>query len=612
MSNCYVFPEEELTALANAVRTKTGNSDKMTINGMTQAISNISSSSVAVYGITNAYDFGELTESGNFTQNCNLFPKYIGHNITSLSNNAFRNSSIEEFEFPSLVSIGSNAFIFCLKLIDVNIPNSVTSLGNSAFSACYNLTHVNLSSNLTVINSSVFMSCNKLDNVVIPNPITKIGPSMFRYCRNLKNILIANSVTYIGDYAFANCDNLGEINIPNSVTDMIGYTFMDCYNLDNVVIPDSVVNIGSSIFVNCYNLRNITLSNSITRLKFNMFMNCYNLRNVTISNSVTNIEANAFWNCNNLLNITIPNSVLNIDSNAFYRCSNMNHVIFRGTPTFIRNTSFNNCISLNDIYVPWAEGAVSGAPWGATNATVHYNTIYDQNITGITVNNGEIMNVLGTTYQVKYAYTPDEWLIDPAQLGVTFSLGSGSQYASIDQNGLLTLTSTPSDGDTIEVIAASTYNSMIQNTGIITARYIPQTVNINTFNGQWIDTNTTIDNANVFKSDYNSYHINGGLSRMRVTISGYDSFTVMLRSYAEGSYDYAELGALDATNIARGSGILSTSGKQSSTDYYGYTFENLGYSEHSFEVIYSKDSSDNSNDDRGYVYFPDATNIIVQ
>lgn len=34
---------------------------------------------------------------------------------------------------------------------------------------------------------------------------------------------------------------------------------------------------------------------------------------------------------------------------------------------------FMGCKNLTDIYVSWNEGDVSGAPWGATNATIHYN-----------------------------------------------------------------------------------------------------------------------------------------------------------------------------------------------------------------------------------------------
>lgn len=39
---------------------------------------------------------------------------------------------------------------------------------------------------------------------------------------------------------------------------------------------------------------------------------------------------------------------------------------------YLAYNAFNKCTNLTDIYVPWAEGDVGGAPWGATNATIHY------------------------------------------------------------------------------------------------------------------------------------------------------------------------------------------------------------------------------------------------
>lgn len=51
-----------------------------------------------------------------------------------------------------------------------------------------------------------------------------------------------------------------------------------------------------------------------------------------------------------LTSVTIPDSVKSIDSNTF-----------------------QNCTNLLTINVPWAEGEVAGAPWGATNATINYN-----------------------------------------------------------------------------------------------------------------------------------------------------------------------------------------------------------------------------------------------
>ena len=67
-------------------------------------------------------------------------------------------------------------------------------------------------------------------------------------------------------------------------------------------------------------------------------------------------------------------NITTIDSFAFNGCTGLTSVTFKGTPTSISNYAFKDCTNLTDIYVPWSSGAVSGAPWGATNATIHYNT----------------------------------------------------------------------------------------------------------------------------------------------------------------------------------------------------------------------------------------------
>ena len=70
---------------------------------------------------------------------------------------------------------------------------------------------------------------------------------------------------------------------------------------------------------------------------------------ITIPSGVTSIGDWAFSGCTGLTSITIPNSVTSIGSGVFW-----------------------NCTRLTDIYCGFAEGAVSGAPWGASNATIHY------------------------------------------------------------------------------------------------------------------------------------------------------------------------------------------------------------------------------------------------
>jgi hypothetical protein len=68
----------------------------------------------------------------------------------------------------------------------------------------------------------------------------------------------------------------------------------------------------------------------------------------------------------------IPAGVTSIGTSAFSGCSAMRFLIFKGTPSTITTTSFSGCDQLKLIKVPWAEGAVKNAPWGATNAEIWY------------------------------------------------------------------------------------------------------------------------------------------------------------------------------------------------------------------------------------------------
>lgn len=60
-------------------------------------------------------------------------------------------------------------------------------------------------------------------------------------------------------------------------------------------------------------------------------------------------------------------------SSRLFENSAVREVTFKGTPTSIDNMAFVDALSLTTINVPWSEGEVAGAPWGATNATINYN-----------------------------------------------------------------------------------------------------------------------------------------------------------------------------------------------------------------------------------------------
>lgn len=140
-------------------------------------------------------------------------------------------------------------------------------------------------------------------------------------------------------------------------------------------------------------------------------------------------------------------------------------------------------------------------------------------------------------------------------------------------------------------------------------------------NSQWQDSTSygslSSDTANYdFYESFGNYNVNDGKATMFITINGYESFTFKVRNYSESFYDYVVVNNLDDTTVPSwqpsvGSGTAS-SGKvyytnrdnSSNTTWYDVTFNGLDSGEHIITVTYGKDSSANSDDDRGYVAIP--------
>ena len=166
------------------------------------------------------------------------------------------------------------------------------------------------------------------------------------------NLIDAKLVGYtkVRDYAFYGCKNITLFSIPSVITSIGSYAFSSCSNLALISLPSGITSIGERGFAYCSNLALTSLPSGVTSIGDSAFSYCSKLALTSLPSGITSIEGNAFTNCKGLTSIT-----------------------FKGTPTSINSTAFNGCTNLTTINVPWAEGDVSGAPWGATNATINYN-----------------------------------------------------------------------------------------------------------------------------------------------------------------------------------------------------------------------------------------------
>ena len=194
-----------------------------------------------------------------------------------------------------------------------------------------------------------FYYSSQLEHVNLDSALKKIGSFVFYECRNLKLTELPAGLLEIGMSAFYFCTTLALSALPAGLVKIENNSFKYCEKNTFTELPIGVTSIGASAFENNSNI-------AITELPPNL----------------VTIDSQAFANCYKVTVSSIPASVQRINSNAFIRCG-LTALTFKGTPTTIANNVFSYCDNLTTINVPWAEGAVANAPWGATNATINYN-----------------------------------------------------------------------------------------------------------------------------------------------------------------------------------------------------------------------------------------------
>ena len=160
--------------------------------------------------------------------------------------------------------------------------------------------------------------------------------------------------------------------LPSDLTKIVDYSFYEFHSLALTSLPAGVTSIGTYAFYNCKNLALTSLPAGITSIENSAFDSCSTLALTSLPAGITSIGNRAFYYCYKLALTSLPAGLQIIKDYAFSVCSGLTSITFEGTPRSI-GSCFGNCSNLTTINVPWAEGAVSGAPWGAKNATINYN-----------------------------------------------------------------------------------------------------------------------------------------------------------------------------------------------------------------------------------------------
>ena len=229
-----------------------------------------------------------------------------------------------------------------------NMPSNATiSIGQNAFSVCANMTSFEFPENVESISIgiSILTGCSGLTSLTIPSSVKTIASgSQFGGCTSLTEVYIDSA--YIAQAMFNGAYTVERVTIGPHVTEIHAQAFPSVPALTSITIPSNVTRINNQAFVGCTALETAVINISGDILQ-SAFAGCTSLENITLGEGVTEILDNAF-SSSIATTIDIPSTVTSMSTNA------------------LAGAAFET------INVHKAEGSISGAPWGATNATVNW------------------------------------------------------------------------------------------------------------------------------------------------------------------------------------------------------------------------------------------------
>ena len=113
----------------------------------------------------------------------------------------------------------------------------------------------------------------------------------------------------------------------------------------------------------------------ITSIGREAFYGCSNLALTSFPDSITSIGQWAFRDCTLLPSTIVLPSSLTIFNSGVFKGVNVTTITFTRKLTSVMSDmlSISDYPNLTTINVPWSQGEVNYAPWGAKNATINYN-----------------------------------------------------------------------------------------------------------------------------------------------------------------------------------------------------------------------------------------------
>lgn len=428
---------DKLTAVADAIREKTGKSEKMTLAEMPAEIAGIKTG-----GISKSYDVDDVTFydfDGTIIYSCSMAD---AQNLTELPTPpdheglVFQewNWTLEEIKSSSVgADVGANydttdgsiqfdIFIENKIELDVNIvvkqrkkgstwSGAMVDWGDGTFEECPaqqspamkhsyakcgrytvvlhrgdGMTGIILEANYSsaLFSTTSTVNRNIIEKARIGSDCYSLGAYVLPGTNRLRNIAIAHNVLIngLGTYSVLEKSSLSFFVIPRVNTYFESNVFNECSRLTGVSIPPTVTTIPQYFARKCISMQRVILPDSITGFSANYssFSEASALVDLRIGNKLKTLSGSVFSNAVSLAHVVIPDGVTTIEDGVFSGCTNMREYVLKPTtpPTLAsaKSLAINTFGSeKTKIYVP--KGTVD-AYKAATNWAALANYIVEE------------------------------------------------------------------------------------------------------------------------------------------------------------------------------------------------------------------------------------------
>lgn len=198
---------------------------------------------------------------------------------------------------------------------------------------------------------------------------SELGPYLFEGIMGLRNVIMHKDLTLpTSNSPFKNC-GITHVNVPTEQVNLYG-TFRECRRLKSVSISGKALVYGATR--GCSALDRVIVPDSVATIDSYAAYDCCSLRDLKIGNHVWKIDSYAIATSNIISSITIPSSVKQMSSKCLSYMNEIKEYHFKSTEPPTLASADSLCISGFDgvktkIYVPkgTADAYKSATNWAA-------------------------------------------------------------------------------------------------------------------------------------------------------------------------------------------------------------------------------------------------------